>query len=89
MLASIAARNATLIPSGVRTQAASHPSGCKDREYFLYCKILHKIIAKEIGSADTNAYLNNHKTSKTAYCDNLFGQKFGYYNKFAYICTQK
>ena len=39
MLALMAARiatphsqreNATLIPSGVRTQAASHPSGCKD-----------------------------------------------------------
>ena len=46
MLASIAARNATLIPSGVRTQAASHATVCKDREYFLYCKILHMIICK-------------------------------------------
>ena len=30
MLASIAARNATLIPSGVRTKAASHATVCKD-----------------------------------------------------------
>ena len=46
MLASMAARNATLIPSGVRTQAASHATACKDRHYFSYCKILHKIICK-------------------------------------------
>ena len=29
-----------------RAWAASHPSGCKDREYFLYCKILYMIICK-------------------------------------------
>jgi len=62
MLASIAARNATLIPSGVRTQAASHTLVCKDTKKLL----------EVMKSLDENLY----KTAQNRLIVNIKSQLF-------------
>ena len=90
MLASIAARNATLIPSGVRTQAASHPSGCKDSANrtknqiyldFSEMQPLQRHTLREffLGKKIVNIL---HKMKK-------YTKNFGNLRKSSYLCSQE